>query len=529
MTVLQTGLSVQNRLIHSWLASLQTTEPASFLIETHISWIVLSGNYAYKIKKALHYDFLDYSDLAIRRFYCQEEIRLNRRTASDIYLDVVQIGGSNELPCLNASPALEYAVKMRQFNINNQLDHLLEKSRLTVRHIDSLAEAIADFHLHLGAFPQAENSSHFGSPEILMHKLVENLHELKDMLTRPHDLRLWEELKQLQIAGFMTNRDRFEQREANGCIRECHGDMHMGNLVMIDGKVLPFDGIEFDPQYRWLDTINDVAFAFMDLLYYGKKPFAWRLLNHYLQRTGDYDGVALLRYYASYYAVVRAKVHLIRHLQKEDNDWSRIADNAEYRRYMILAIDLLKERQPGLVITMGLPGSGKTVFAQSAVEKLPAICLRSDIERKRLANDLMETYGEESKQKVYYFLLAAAASMTEAGMTVVIDASFIKADNRDLFHKMAEKRSIPFAIALVTSDSALMEERLAERSERNDDASDADVDVLMKLKDKWEPLTEAERTYAVEFVNKGNTGFEVPQSVWHMLNETLRIKTDRSL
>lgn len=520
----QTGLSVQNRLIRNWLASLQKAEPASSLIETHISWVLLSGQYAYKIKKALHVDFLDYADLGMRRFYCREEIRLNRRTASDIYLDVIQIGGTADEPSVNGIPVLEYAVKMRQFDINNQLDHLLEKGLLTQGHIDSLSEAIAEFHLHLREIPQEQDPSPFGSPEFLLGRMVENLRELKFLLTRPEDLKLWEELKHLQLSEFTMERDRLESREENGFVCECHGDMHMGNLVVVNGRVVPFDGIEFDPQFRWMDIVSDVAFAFMDLLYFGRKAFAWRLLNHYLEQTGDYEGMDLLRFYASCHATVRAKVHLIRQLQEVDGDWKRIPDDAEYRRYMILASDLLKTRQPALVITMGLPGSGKTIFANLGAEKLPGICLHSDIERKRMFNELTDRYSEQSKQEVYDCLLRKADTLLQAGMTVIVDASFLKAGNRDRFCKLAHSRAVPFAIAVIAADLETMEKRLEERKQRDDEASDADVDVLMKLKDIREPLTEAEKSFAVEFVNEGNTGFDTTSSAWHALFEKLRME-----
>lgn len=161
-------------------------------------------------------------------------------------------------------------------------------------------------------------------------------------------------------------------------VRECHGDMHMGNLVIVNGRVMPFDSIEFDPQYRWMDVISDVAFAFMDLLHFGKKIFAWRLLNHYLKQTGDYEGIALLRFYASCHATVRAKVHLMRELQETDENRNLIPDDAPYRRYMILSGDLLKKRQPALVITMGLPGSGKIGVCQHWIRKnfLQSACIR---------------------------------------------------------------------------------------------------------------------------------------------------------
>ncbi len=523
---MKTGLSLQNQLIQNWLAALKKAEPASSLIETHISWVLLSGQYAYKIKKALQTDFLDYSDSGMRRFYCREEIRLNRRTASDIYLDVVQIGGTPDKPSLSARPVLEYAVKMRQFDINKQLDHLLERNHLTQEHVDSLSDAIADFHLLLREPYQKEEPSRFGSPEFVLERMLLNLRELKLMLERADDLKLWEEMKQSQLHEFTVERDRLESREEDGFVRECHGDMHMGNLVIVNGRVMPFDSIEFDPQYRWMDVISDVAFAFMDLLHFGKKIFAWRLLNHYLKQTGDYEGIALLRFYASCHATVRAKVHLMRELQETDENRNLIPDDAPYRRYMILSGDLLKKRQPALVITMGLPGSGKTVFANLGSEKLPAISLHSDIERKRLFSGMNDRYSEQSKYEIYDYLLKTADTLLQAGMTVVVDASFMKERNRTLFRKLAQSRSVPFAIAVIAADMDSMKQRLVERKERDDDASDADIDVLMKLKEEWEPLTEAEKPFSVEFVNEGNEGFDITSSAWHALFDKLRIPSE---
>ncbi len=519
---IQTGLSAQNRLIQNWLATLRKAEPASSVIETHISWVLLSGQYAYKVKKALHLDFLDYSDLGMRRFYCREEIRLNRRTAPDIYLDVVQIGGKGDDPVLNGNPALEFAVKMHRFDIDNQLDRLLERGKLGQQHIDSLSDAIADFHLNLRKWPRQKEPSLVGLPELTLGRLVENLRELKCLLNRRDDLELWQELKHSQLSEWTILRDRLENREADGFVCECHGDMHMGNLVLVNGQVIPFDGIEFDPQFRWTDTMSDVAFAFMDLLYYGKKTFAWRLLNHYLERTGDYAGIALLPFYASFHATVRAKVHLMRQLQEVEGDSNRLLENDDYRRYLILANDLLKKRQPALVITMGLPGSGKTVFANLGAEKLPGICLHSDVERKRF-NEWANNYSEESKHEVYDFLFQTADVLLQAGMTVIVDAGFLKARQRTLFRKLAESRAIPFAIAVITADEASMEKRLLKRRQRNDEASDADIHVLKKLKEEWEPLSDAEKPYAVKFINEGNTGFDGTLSAWHALFDKLRL------
>ena len=524
---LQTGLPDQERLIQTWLALLQEAEPASTLIETHVSWILISGQYAYKVKKALHFGFLDYSDLAMRRFYCCEEIRLNRRTAPEIYLDVVQIGGDFSSPALHASPALEYAVKMRRFNNEKQLDRLLEEDTLTAGDIDSLSRAVGDFHQGLMALPQGEAVSPYGTADFQLRTVAGNLQELGDLLTDPDDLALWEEVKKAQIAEWLVCRDYFGQRQKAGFVCECHGDLHMGNLVLVEGKVVPFDGIDFDPQYRWMDIMSDVAFAFMDLLYFRKAPFAWRFLNDYLEQTGDYEGVALLRFYAAYHATVRAKVHRIRLLQEMDGIRETVPAGAEYRRYMELANELLTNRRPALIVTVGLPGSGKTVFAKMAVEKLSGICLRSDVERIRLygeerpaggesGNDVR--YTEQARERVYERLLDKADRLLRAGMTVIVDASFLKASHRALFRRLAESRSVPFAMVSLVAGMETLQKRLEERQRRAEDASDAGPEVLALQKARMEPLETGEKRFSVEFVNEGDSGFDENAAGWAVLS-----------
>ena len=511
----QDGFHEQERMVQAWFGLLRQAEPSSRLIETHVSWIVISGRYAYKIKKALYLDFLDYSDLATRHFYCREEIRLNRRTAPEIYLDVIQIGGDRQAPRLRADPPLEYAVRMRSFENDRQLDRLLGRDGLEVSHIDGLADTVAGFHASLPSLPEDAGNGRDEADDTRLELMAENLQEVRKRLVNPEDIVLWEALKQAQIAEFMACRDRFVRRRRDGFFRECHGDLHMGNLVEIGEKIVLFDGIDFNPEYRWMDVMNDVAFAFMDLLYYGKRAFAWRFLNRYLEKTGDYDGVALLRFYASCHAVVRAKVRLIRLSQ----DGTPVASDDTVRRYMSLARDLLIQRRPALVITMGLPGAGKSVLAQMAVGELSGICLRSDIERKRSAVDDALRYSEQSKQQVYEDLLAKADILLAAGMTVIVDAAFLRHSRRVLFAELAKKRSAPFAIVSVVASPDTLYRRLAERQRLGNDPSEAGPDVLPLLANSMEALSPDEEAVTVRFVNEGQSGPDAAAPQWQMLRQ----------
>ena len=301
----------QQKLIASLRDSILYPEVAASvrLIETHISWVLLAGRYAYKIKKALNLGFLDYSTLEARRFLCDEEIRLNRRTAPEIYLDTIAIGGSPDKPELGAQPAIEYAVRMRRFAAGHLMDAQLMRGAVTPRHIDNLATTVAAFHAGLSP---ARAGSGFGTLAAIRAAAMENFRQLRLWLADEAKVEIIEALQSATEATFETCKEYFGMRRTQGFVRECHGDLHLGNIVL-DGDIpVLFDCIEFNPALRWIDVMNEVAFAVMDLLHRGHAEFAWRFLNVYLEASGDYAGVSVLRFYLGYRAAVRAKVCAIR-------------------------------------------------------------------------------------------------------------------------------------------------------------------------------------------------------------------------
>jgi aminoglycoside phosphotransferase family enzyme len=333
------------------------------LFEPHVSWVLLAGRYAYKIKKAIHPEFLDFRKLDDRKFFCDEEIRLNGRLAPEIYIEVVPIGGSSSDPVIGKIPAIEYAVKMWRFDPERTLDKLLEKGKLRPSHVDRLAKKIALFHENLAP---ASPDSGFGGG--LLEVARASFREL-----RKH----WGEgLSALEGAietEHEKNLDCFAERLEKGYVRECHGDLHLGNIALMDEEPVPFDGIEFDKNLRWIDVANEIAFPVMDLVYHGRSDLAWRLLNSYLEITGDYSGMQVFRFYFACRALVRAMVDAMRD------------DKASAKRHLDLASESLFPPHPFLIVTCGLPGSGKTTLSQHILERHGAIRLRSDLERKRLA------------------------------------------------------------------------------------------------------------------------------------------------
>lgn len=494
------------------------------LIETHISWVLLAGEYAYKIKKAIDLGFLDYTELGARRFCCDEEIRLNRRTAPDIYLDVVPIGGSFDDPEFGARPAIEYAVRMQRFASATLMDELLQRDRIVPCHIDSLAAAIAGFHADL---PVVDPASAFGTAATIDAAVLQNYTQLRSLLKGDADREMISALEAASQAEFAECKETFEQRRAQGCVRECHGDLHLGNIVLVGDEPIPFDCIEFNPALRWIDVMDELAFSVMDLLHRDHAEFAWRLLNAYLEFSGDYGGIAVLRFYLAYRATVRAKVSAIRAAQPDITRQARADGQSACRSYLALARRCLAQYRPALIITHGLPGSGKTTFSQLALQQMGAIRIRSDVERKRLFGlgmlessraSVGDIYSHEATQRTYARLHELARGLLLAGYPVIVDAAFLKLDERQMFRELAQDMSVPFAIASLHAQDATLRERIRQR--RND-ASEADVKVLELLQSKRQMLSLHERSRTVEFTTE-----EYPYSVfnsrgWNKLAEVL--------
>ena len=469
-------------------------------LETHCAWVLLTGDYAYKIKKPVDFGFLDYSTLEKRHFYCQEEVRLNRRFAPDIYLDVVAITGSLQQPVPGGDgPVLEYAVRMRQFPADGLLSQLAQKKRLDSGLVDQLVEQVSQFHRHAA---RATAGMPYGDPDHIHHWVSENFRHIRPALDEPGDIARLESLREWTEAERERLDPQLRHRQGNGSIRECHGDLHLGNITLIDGRVTLFDCIEFNPELRWIDVISEVAFLLMDLQDRGYANHAWRFLNGYLQHGGDYAGLAVLRYYRVYRALVRAKVALLRCQQAPPGSEAACAARTEYEQYLQLAEDTLSAGQPMLLITRGLSGSGKSTVARDLCEAAGLLQLRSDVERKRLAG-LAATadsgsptgaglYAPQQTEKTYARLLELADTVLAAGYPVIVDATFLQRGQRDRFRALAQRRRVPFAILDCRAEDAELERRIRQRAEQGGDASEATLAVLAAQRESQQPLTPEE-------------------------------------
>lgn len=454
------------------------------IVETHISWVILAGPFAYKIKKALDLGFLDFSTLEKRRFACTEEIRLNRRTAPDIYLDVVAIGGSTDAPQFDAAPVMEYAVRMRRFAREDGLDFLLARGALVPADIDAVAAMIAAFHAEAG---RSAGTAH-GDPAQVLEDALANFRQmpvdgLNDEARRQLDhLRLWTLAEHARQAG------RMEARRRSGFVRECHGDLHLANMVRQDGRIVAFDCIEFNPEMRWIDVINDIAFTLMDLRHRDRPDLARRVQDLYLENTGDWDGVVLLPFYLTYRAMVRAKVAAIRASGAAPGTQAHRAAMRDCHAHLQLACGFTRPGRGRLVITCGVSGSGKSHVTGGIIKIRDWIRLRADVERKRLAglaplekshsDPQQGLYTPATTARVYAHLAALAERLIASGMTVIVDATFLRRAQRRVFGDLAARLQVPFHILHLDAGRAELERRIALRNARGSDASEADGAVL---------------------------------------------------
>ena len=469
-------------------------------IETHISWLLLTGDYVYKIKKPVNFGFLDFSSLARRKHFCEEEMRLNSRLAPQVYLQVARITGSTETPHIDGNgPAQEYAVKMRQFDNAGLFDRLIRDGLLSRQIISDTATILARFH---DSIPIAEADSTFGEPAAVHHPVCENFAQLQqhaaNLLNKDDQRQRFERIQQWSEKSFAELEATFSQRKRDGFIRECHGDLHLGNIVLIDGQVTPFDGIEFNANLRWIDIISEMAFLCMDLHDHGRSDLAHRLLNAWLEITGDYAGLAVLRYYQCYRAMVRAKVAALRGEQAASGDSEKQIDN-----YLQLAERYTQASKPALLIMHGLSGSGKSWLSQALLESSGAIRLRSDVERKRLAglDPLARSgsapgaglYSAEATRRTFEQLAQLARQLLQAGCTMIVDATFIRRAERDRFWRLADALGIPFRIVHCETDTDTLRQRIRSRQREGRDASEAGLAVLDMQLAQQEPLSRDEQ------------------------------------
>jgi len=467
-------------------------------IDTHISTVLLAGDRAYKIKKPLDLGFLDFLSLASREQACHEELRLNRRLAPELYEAVCRISGTLEHPEVDAPGALlNWAVRMRRFDPDAVLSNHPEL--LTPTLMVELAERVGGFHAQLTGTPP---DPQLGGAHAACAPMRDNFEQIgkarPDRLEPLGALADWTD-------GFCDAQEALlEARSRAGLVRECHGDLHLGNIAMIDGRPVVFDAIEISPALRWIDPINDAAFLTMDLRQRQRPALAQCFINRYLQVTGDYEGLALLQGFEVYRALVRAKIAAIRSGQPDLDETDRQQVEHELKAYLAVAAELAAPRRGALVILHGVSGSGKSHVAETLVEQWPAVVLRSDLERKRLLG-LDATadatahggYAPDVTRRTYGRLAEAATVAANGGYVAVVDATFLRRGDRQEFADLAQQLGVPYAIVACEAPVAVLEARIAQRASRSGNVSDADGSVLHEQLASLDPLDTRERVRAV--------------------------------
>lgn len=458
--------------------------------ETHISVVHLTGRYAYKLKKPIALGFLDFTTLESRRQACEDEVRLNRRFAPMLYLDVVPVTVDHEGAHVNGPGTIvDYAVRMREFPQESLAHHELERGTLTADDVTQLAHRIARFQESAAAAPGVH-----ATPDAVLRYAEENLDALAasgDARMAP--LRHWTVHTHRAVAALLA------ARHADGHVREGHGDLHLANVVRIDGALMPFDGIEFSAALRWNDVIGDIAFLVMDLEDRGAPELSAVFLDAWLAATGDYAALPLLPFFIVYRALVRAKVLALRVHELAADDAERQQLEADCRRYVDLAWRHAHAPRGALLLMHGLSGSGKSVVAAELVSRCRGIRIRADVERKRLAGlaALARTaadyatglYSEASTSATYARLLAAAGAVVAGGRIAIVDATFLEAAQRAPFVTLARTSGVPWAVIAVEAPAEVLQARIRERAATGADPSDATLAVLAAQQAKREPLT----------------------------------------
>lgn len=475
-------------------------------METHISWVLLTDEYAYKIKKPVVLDFLDFGDLEKRHFYCQEELRLNRQWASEMYLDVVAITDDDGQAKFGGDGAIvEYAVKMLRFDQAMRLDCQLARDELSAGDMRDLGSEIATRHMQAPVVQRELRQRVLHTTVSLMRDNFEALDGQVDA-EKLAALREWTERQIEDLTGMIG--ERFD----SGFDRVCHGDLHLANLVRLAGGIRAFDCIEFNEDMRHMDVVCDYAFLVMDLVAKGRADLASLFTNRYLERCGDYAGVVLLDLYFVYRCLVRAKVATIAAQERDSSD-AATTDIEEAERYNRIALRQISKPAPVLIVMFGLSGSGKTWVSERLMATLPAIRLRSDIERKRM-HGLGETsssgsgigsgiYAESSNETVYAHLLKNAANILDAQHNVILDATYLKVENREAALHLAEDHGYAAVIVHVQAPDQIARQRLRQRQRSSAAVSEAGTDILDYQYSVMEPLSARELQQTIPFNNDG--------------------------
>ncbi len=504
------------------------------LIETNISWIFLTGKYAYKVKKPVNLGFVNYKTYEKRIFFSNEELRLNRRMGPSIYIGVVGIRGPKQKARLSRelisskenalNKYIEIAIKMYQFSNEDLLSNVLKKKGLMKTSVEKFGRSLAAFHIGTDS---SNTSRPYGSGKIILSHALENLKIIEQLSVDKRIIDITKAINYWSNKEGEVLKGRFNQRLKNGAIRECHGDLHTENIYLTSHKTLSaFDSLEFNPELRWIDPISEIAFLVSDLQAKDYYNYSLFLLNCWLEHTGDYAGMDLWKWYSTYRLVVRAKVLSLKiNSLKASNDCTK--DKLQVLKqgldkYFENAISTMNSKPKALIIMHGLSGSGKSFLSKKLNERLGAIRISSDIERQRLFNRRPINLELESNvslieksikypqfncfpyhRKVTNWLFKEwlpylARQCLNSGYTTIIDATFLKRQEREMMNNLAIKEGVDFVIISCYCNEEDSKQRILSRLSSGKDPSEANIDVYNRQKHMLEELSPPEQRLAIK-------------------------------
>lgn len=506
-------------------------------LQTHISHIFLTGSHAYKVKKPINLGFLDFSSLESRVHFCQEELRLNRRLAPEVYLQVLGLvhdsGGYRLVPLSEAGPGLlEPALQMKQMDLSRQMDRLLALGQVEKRQVRQLARLLARFYAEA---ERGREVAHFGRPAQVRFNVEENFNQTQGYQGITVAPARWRAIRDYSLGFLERRQELLAARVREGFIVDGHGDLHSGNINLPqESAPLVFDCIEFNQRFRYQDAACDLAFLAMDLDFHGREDLAAELVDEYLSASQDRDLAKLLNFYKCYRAVVRAKVYGFELDDQAVPPEQKFTDLDKAREYFRLAakyagLEGAPEPPYYCVCLMGLMGTGKSYLARSLSQRLEWLHINSDAVRKQMAGmkagDLSRDdwgqglYGPGATQATYDALYEAAQGRLAIGDSIIVDASFRGDGQRRRFLEMALEQGARPLFVEVTASREVVRQRLLRREAEGKSISDGRLELYDRQAASWEGLSPEIQRHAI-LVDGGAPLEEKLEAIMQRLEES---------
>jgi len=503
------------------------------LLQTHISFVALTGEYAYKIKKPVNFGFLDFSTLEKRKHFCEEEIRLNKRLCPDIYLDVVPITIENNRVSIDGSgEIIDYAVKMKEFSQEKLMTNLLQKNKIDEEVLDKIIDVLVNFY---NFSERSKEIDQFGTVKSIKINTDENFEQTKSVIGITISRYIYDYIKDVTNKFLEQNKKIFDGRIKDGFICDCHGDLHSGNIVVNKSDICIFDCIEFNKRFRYSDIASDIGFLAMDLDFLGHPYFSSYLIEKYVEQSGDSHIFDVLNFYKCYRAYVRGKVTGFKLNDPNIGDLEKEKAIYIVKKYFDLAfyyaklcsLDLKRDKKPILFVTSGLTGTGKTTISRKIHVDYTAHLISTDAVRKEIEgidkferhHDAYNTglYSPEKMVRTYKEVLKKAESYLKKGQNVVLDATFKTRNLRDTVKKLAEETNSNYMFLYCNCPEEVVKEYLETRIKKKS-ISDGRWEIYVKQKDSFEKLDKDECFVEIDVSNRS---FEYQTNVFNEIFDTV--------